>query len=149
MTKWKAWATAVLFVTCLAMIGLIANSYAARASGATARATAQDPASLDRRISTLEQRLYFIETRINRLEQQATVPVRPPATDQSRVENELMRAEIETVKGRINEIACGLMKLDERTLPAGVRESRARDSNVYRDPCRQDAQTPLRLSARP
>jgi hypothetical protein len=96
----------------------------------------------------LEQRLYFIESRIGRLEQQTTIAPRQPSTDQRSAENQLVRSEIETMKGQINEIQCGLVKLDERTLPATVRESR-RDSAILNDPCRMKPQTPLRLSTRP
>ena len=109
---------------------------------ATIHAETQDPASLDRRISMIEQRFFQLESRINRLEQvvvaQRSAQV-PSGRDQ---EVELMRQEIEGLKLRLNEIDCGLVKLDERTTPANARK--AND-----DQCRLNPNSPLRLSTRP
>ena len=109
---------------------------------ATIHAETQDPASLDRRISMIEQRFFQLESRMNRLEQvvvaQRSAQV-PSGRDQ---EVELMRQEIEGLKLRLNEIDCGLVKLDERTTPANARK--AND-----DQCRLNPSSPLRLSTRP
>ena len=145
MTKLKTWFITLLIIPGIALIGIRVSGYGPRVSAET-----QDLANLERRFSMLEQRLYFMETRINRLEQQSVVAARPTqSTDQRRQEIDLLRREIETLKGHINEIECGLVKVDERTLTASVRESRRRDNNLYKDPCRLEAETPLRLSARP
>jgi predicted RNase H-like nuclease (RuvC/YqgF family) len=113
-------------------------------------AGSQDVGSLDRRISSLEQRLYSIETSINRLEQSAIsqrAPVsQPSARDQ---EINLLRGEIQTLQLRVNEIECGLVKLDERTTVSAVRETRRSDGARTTDPCRLNPATPLRLSTRP
>lgn len=109
---------------------------------ATIHAETQDPASLDRRISMIEQRFFQLESRLNRLEQvvvaQRSAQV-PSGRDQ---EVELMRQEIEGLKLRLNEIECGLVKLDERTTPANARK--AND-----DQCRLNPSSPVRLSTRP
>jgi uncharacterized coiled-coil protein SlyX len=144
--KSKPLIAAILSIVCLPLIA-ITVSYVTRAAAETGGSASQDPQSLDRRISMLEQRLFFIESRIGRLEQQATVTVRQPSSDQSKVEIELLRNQVETMKGQINELGCGLAKLDERTLSASAREARAR--NAYRDPCRINPETPLRLTTHP
>ena len=111
---------------------------------ASINAETQDPASLDRRISLLEQRFYTLESSMNRL-QQVVVSQRsaqvPSGRDQEVV---LMRQEIEEMKLRLNEIECGLVKLDERTTPPGS-NTRKRDS----DQCRLNPNSPVRLSTRP
>jgi hypothetical protein len=111
---------------------------------ASSNAEPQDPASLDRRISMLEQRFYTIQTSINRLEQivvnQRSTPV-PTGRDP---QVELLRQEVEGVKLRLNEIECGLVKLDERTTSAGA-TTRKRDG----DPCRLNPNSPVSLSTRP
>jgi len=147
MTKLKTWLITLLIIPGVALIVMAGCGYGPSVSIATA--TTQDPATLDRRISMLEQRLYFMESRINRLEQSALAARPTPATDQRRQEIDLLRKEIETLKGHINEIECGLVKVDERTLTASLRELRRQDSNLYKDPCRLEPETPLRLSARP
>jgi hypothetical protein len=148
MTKLKMLALAFSILICCASVASLAK-YSTPASAKTVAAPSQDPQSLDRRISMLEQRLFVIESRLNRLEQQSAMSVRPPSTDQSRVENELMRNQVEILKGQISELGCGLAKLDERTLSANARQSRRVDSNAYRDPCRLNPETPLRLTAHP
>jgi hypothetical protein len=51
---------------------------------------------------------------------------------------------LEAVKGRLRELECGLVHLDERTLPASAK---ARQTEP-RDPCRLNPETPVRLSTR-
>ena len=103
----------------------------------------QDPASLDRRISLLEQRLYTIESNINRLQQYVSTQ-RPSVTAPSTSDRDLilMREELQRLSLRLGEVECGVLKLDERTTP-----SRKGSKSV--DPCRQNPDTPLRLAARP
>ena len=121
-----------LVLACIAIIAIIA----------TINAETQDPGSLDRRLSMLEQRFYRLETSMTRLEQvivsQRSTPA-PSGRDQDVL---LMRQELEGLKLRLNEIECGLVKVDERTTPANARK---RDN----DQCRLDPNSPVRLSTRP
>jgi hypothetical protein len=133
-------------------IGVMANAYASRSSFAWKGVTgSQDVGSLDRRISSLEQRLYSIEASINRLQQSAISPRRPPALQPSTRDQEiyLLREEIQKLQLRVNEIECGLVKLDERTTSPTVREARRSATASIADPCRLNPATPLRLSIRP
>ena len=150
MTILKERRIALGMILCAA-IAVMANAYPGRSSSTwKAMAGSQDVGSLDRRISSLEQRLYSIETSINRLEQSAIsqrTPVsQPSARDQ---EINLLRGEIQTLQLRVNEIECGLVKLDERTTTSAVRETRRSDGAKTTDPCRLNPATPLRLSTRP
>lgn len=108
----------------------------------------QDPSSLDRRISMLEQRFYSIESSISRL-QQYVATQRPQVSQPSPVTNDrelsLMREELQRLTLRMAEIECGLIKLDERTTPAARRNPTAKSN----DPCRLTPDTPVRLSTHP
>lgn len=112
-------------------------------------AETQDVRSLDRRMTLLEQRLYSIETSINRLEQSA-VSQRRPTVDQGARDQEIsqLRAEYQRLLLRLDEIECGLVKLDERTKASAVRDARRTVAKTT-DPCRIGPATPLRLSNRP
>ena len=128
----------VLVVVLCAVIGVMANS--SRGSSST---PVQDVSSLDRRLSLLEQRFYQIESSISRL-QQYVAAQRPPVSQPSTSDRELslMREEIQRLSLRVGEIECGLVKLDERT-------TTRRNTGKSNDPCRLNADTPVRLSARP
>jgi chromosome segregation ATPase len=120
-----------------------------RIKAGTEAARAQDTFSLERRISSLEQRLNSIELSINRLEQQSAASTRAaPSTNQREIELDLLQAQIRTLQGQLNEIGCGLAKLDERTTSASVREAQKRAGKLNTDPCRLNPETPLRLSTR-
>ena len=103
----------------------------------------QDPASLDRRISLLEQRLYTIESNINRLQQYVTTQ-RPSVTAPSTSDRDIivLREEIQRLSLRLGDVECGTLKLDERTTPSHKNSKSA-------DPCRQNPDAPLRLPTRP
>ena len=134
----------VLIVVLCALIGLMANN--SRGANATAAAENQDVSSLDRRISLLEQRFYSIESNISRLQQYIAAQrpsVSQPGTSDREVS--LIREEIQRLTLRINEVECGLSKLDERTTPAARRNPAAKSN----DPCRLNPETPVRLSTRP
>lgn len=109
---------------------------------ATINAETQDPGSLDRRISMLEQRFYRLESSMTRLEQVVVSQRSTPAPSGRDQDVLLMRQELEGLKLRMNEIECGLVKLDERTTPA---DARKRDN----DQCRLNPNSPVRLSTRP
>jgi uncharacterized coiled-coil protein SlyX len=107
---------------------------------------AQDVIGLDRRISMLEQRFHRVETSISRLEQYVTSQRSTGSSDLRDRELDHLRQEMQRMQLRLNEVECGLLKLDERTASAGNRrgpEPRASD------PCRQNPGVPLRLTSRP
>lgn len=129
----------VVFVVLCAVIGVMASI--SRGNSAT-----QDPSSLDRRISMLEQRFYSVESSISRL-QQYVAAQRPSVPQPSTSDRDLllMREEIQRLNLRMAEVECGLIKLDERTTPAARRNATGKSE----DPCRLNPDTPLRLSTHP
>ena len=131
----------VLVIVLCAVIGLVASS--SRGSSATAP---QDVSSLDRRLSLLEQRFYSIESSISRL-QTYVASQRPPVSQPITSDRDviLMREELQRLTLRVTELECGLSKLDERTTPASRRNAAGKSD----DPCRQNVDTPVRLSSRP
>ena len=130
----------LVFVVLCAVIGVMASI--SRGNSAT-----QDPGSLDRRLSMLEQRFYSIESSISRLQQYvATRPSIPqPSTSTNDRELLLMREELQRLTLRVTEIECGLIKLDERTTPAARRNPTAKSN----DPCRLNPDQAVRLSTHP
>ena len=134
----------VLVVVLCAVIGVMASI----SRGSAAAETTQDPGSLDRRLSLLEQRFYSLESSISRL-QQYVATQRPsipqPSTSANDRELSLMREELQRLTLRMAEIDCGLIKLDERTTPAARRNPTAKSN----DPCRLTPDTPVRLSTHP
>jgi hypothetical protein len=145
-----AWLSVLLIC---AAIAISVKAYTSAAANPPSAAPAsQDIHSLDRRLSTLEQRLYAIESNINRLEQQAissrnSTPVPTPALRDPEV-NRLL-SEVETLKGRVRELECGVVHLDERTLSASTKEAQRRTGGQSKDPCRVNSETPVKLSMRP
>jgi predicted RNase H-like nuclease (RuvC/YqgF family) len=131
----------MLVVVLCAVIGVMASI--SRGSSAS---EAQDVGSLDRRLSLLEQRFYSLESSISRL-QQYVAAQRPSVSQPSTSDRELllMREEIQRLSLRMNEVECGLIKLDERTT-ATARRSQTNRAN---DPCRLTPETPVRLSTHP
>ena len=129
----------VLVVLLCAVIGVMASI--SRGNNAT-----QDPSSLDRRLSLLEQRFYSLESSISRL-QQYVATQRPSVSQPSTSDRELslMREELQRLTLRMAEIDCGLIKLDERTTPAARRDPTAKSN----DPCRLNPDQPVRLSTHP
>lgn len=126
-----------------------ASRPAARAVGPEPSA-AQDVIGLERRLSLVEQRLNSIELSVNRLEQQSRLPssAPPPMRNVRDTELELLRSEVELLQRRVAEDECGLVRIDERTLAQSVREERRKNAAGRDDPCRLNADAPLRLSAR-
>lgn len=129
----------VLFVVLCAVIGVMASI--SRGNNST-----QDPGSLDRRLSLLEQRFYSVESSVSRLQQyvatqRPSVP-QPTTSDRDLI---LMREELQRLTLRMAEIDCGLIKLDERTTPVARRNPTAKSN----DPCRLNPDQSLRLSTHP
>ena len=132
----------------LVLIAILATVVVINVGRGVSGAETQDPAGLDRRISMLEQRFYRLETSINRLEQLAasqrstgsSADVRDREVDQ-------LRQEVQRLQLRLNEVECGVLKLDERT-GAGAVNRRSGDVRAA-DPCRQNPGLPLRFPSRP
>jgi hypothetical protein len=106
----------------------------------------QDLMMLDRRVSTIEQRLYSLESRLNQVEQQSRMtqrPVQPPAGDQN-AELRLLRSELEIIASRIRLIECGVVQLDERTTPERVREARKKAGQTDNS-CRFHPDNPIQF----
>lgn len=146
---------ALLIIFCAA-IAVTASAYRSRSTStwsvAAAGVETQDVTNLERRISLLEQRFYQMESSINRLEQQASLRDRSAAMAQPNprdAEITLLRSQVELLQLRLREIECGLVKLDERTTPAAVRQSRPATNTKATDPCRLNPDAPLQLSTRP
>jgi chromosome segregation ATPase len=145
MKNFRARWVALLFAG--AILGAISGGVYRNGAEARSEAQPQDTFGLERRISSLEQRFYTIELSINRLEQQSMMNSRSaPSTDRREVELDLLQNQIRTLQGQLSEIGCGLLKLDERTLSASVRQARSRNSRASTDPCRLNPETPLLLS---
>ena len=130
----------VLVLVLCVVVGTVANV----SRGKSAAEPPQDPSSLDRRISLLEQRFYQVESSISRL-QQYVAAQRPQVTQPNTSDRDviLIRDEVQRLSLRLAEVECGLLKLDERT---ATRRNNTRKSD---DPCRESVDTPVRLSARP
>jgi hypothetical protein len=115
--------------------------------GKSSTAKAQDTISLDRRISMVEQRLYGIESNIRLLQQQLEIrPRSPQPSTQRDPEVELLQRQVLTLQRQVDDLRCGVIRLDERTLPAANRNQTAPGARV--DPCRADADSPLSFSIR-
>jgi len=132
----------------MAVAILAAVIVAGLARGGDASAT-QDVSGLDRRISMLEQRFYSLESSMNRLQQVVTSQRSAGSSSSDLRDRELdqLQQEVQRLQLRLNEVECGLVKLDERTTTAGAvrRSGEARPA----DPCRQNPGSPLRLPSRP
>ena len=128
----------VLVLMLCVVVGTVANVSWGKSSAET-----QDPGTLDRRISMLEQRFYQVESSINRLQtyvaSQRTPTSQPITSDRDVL---VIRDEVQRLSLRLGEVECGLLKLDERT---ATRRSTPKSD----DPCRVNVDIPLRLSARP
>jgi hypothetical protein len=139
------WHWLVLIIAC-AGIGLWARGDSP-ASATTAEPPPQDVMSLDRRILALEQRLYPLESNVRRLEQQTASLGRPMPSQPTLRDPEIdrLRGEVELLRARIQELECGLVRVDERTLSPAMRESRRRAGGQVTDPCRANAEASVQI----
>jgi hypothetical protein len=142
----------VLVIFICAGLSLMAKNYPTNAANNSDPSGPQDVINLDRRINALEQRFYTVESRINRLEQQSlsnsrSTPIPAPSARDPEVER--LRSEVESLKGRVRELECGVVHVDERTLSVRVKEGQKRTAGQSQDPCRLNAEAPVRLSMRP
>jgi hypothetical protein len=144
----------VLAFTVLAMAGWRSDFW----SGTDLSTTvfAQQDVMLQRRIDQLEQRFYYFETRLNRLENESrypgTLPGAPSRNETEvgmlRTQLDMLRTEIDSIRSRLGEVECGLIKLDERTLTPAARQVRRQTAPDSSEPCRADPNMPIRLSVR-
>jgi hypothetical protein len=127
------------------MIGIAGGSVLALRDG-TPGSVGQDPASLDRRLTTLETRFFSIESNVRQLEQQMSIGMRAqPMNRSSDPQVEALQSQVQTLQLEIDQLRCGLLKLDERTRPSSGRASNGRQSGQV-DPCRSNPDAPLLLS---
>jgi len=104
----------------------------------------QDAIRLENRLSQVEQRLYALESNMRTVEQQSRSSLGSRGVGAEEVS--LLSSQVQLLQNRLMEADCGLMKLDERTLPPDVRNARRRAATAAGDPCRTNVDTPLRLS---
>ncbi|HXG95356.1 MAG TPA: hypothetical protein VNN73_23690 [Blastocatellia bacterium] len=144
----RKWHWALTIMICAGM-GIAVKAYMIESPAESEPRAAQDVVTLDRRISSLEQRLYLIESNISRLEQQMLLSRSAPTQSVRDPEITLLRSEVEALKARARELECGLVHLDERTLSASAKEARRRAGVQSKDPCRLNSDAPVQLSTRP
>jgi hypothetical protein len=144
---------ATLGIYCLSAMVLIGASVLAAQSQARGETNVQPQnlIRLESRISQLEQRLYSFEVNVRSLEQQVRLSTNAPDPTRAAPTSEMsaLRTEVEGLRQNLQEIACGLLRIDERTLSATAREARRKTTTDAGDPCRLESGNPLRLSVRP
>ncbi|HYE71694.1 MAG TPA: hypothetical protein VEF04_00125 [Blastocatellia bacterium] len=108
-------------------------------------ATPQDLLTLDRRVNVMEQRLYSIESRLNQIERLSITSQRSATPAQSNTDTDaaILRSEIEILTNRLRLIECGVIRLDQRTLPAQAREALRKSGGQASDSCRMNTDDPL------
>ncbi|MEP6787670.1 MAG: hypothetical protein ABJB40_04520 [Acidobacteriota bacterium] len=116
----------------------------------TVFAQQQDP-FLSRRVDQIENRFYSLESRLNRVEQEASRPrsATPSLLNTNDSDIQYLRSQIDSLRLRVGETECALLRLDERTLTVAARQSRVKAGPKESDKCRVDTAAPLQLSARP
>lgn len=116
----------------------------------TVSAQQTDP-FLSRRVDQLEQRLYQIESKIDRVEQEVRRPAvtSPSITGGNDADIRYLRSELESMRTRLGEAECGLLRVDERTLTAAAKAARKRAVVGGTENCRLNNGAAIELSARP
>jgi hypothetical protein len=147
----RAYTSRWLFVLTLLAAAAASNAgWPGSPPGEAATPAPQDVIRLESRLGRVEQRLYTIESSIRGLEQQSRVSAAAPGAPVARAtEVGLLRSEVDALRGRLAEVECGLARVDERTLTPAAREERRKSPAGAADPCRLDAEAPVRLTARP
>lgn len=129
-----------------ALVGFLVLGFTIAAVREHAAPPPQDAIRLESRINQLEQRLYTMEAGIRMLEQQS----RAGSVTSRTVRPEdlaALQAEMQSLQLRLADYECAIAKLDERTLTPAARASRLR-SGPRTEPCRLNADTPVRLPER-
>jgi|SRR3954469_5605738 hypothetical protein len=135
----------LLYLVAIAALAL--GIYNAFGGGHLPKASAQiGDAYLSRRVDQVEQRFYQLESRLNRLESESmrSSVSAVPAHSQNDIEMQYLRTQTEGLRSRVGELECGVLRLDERTLPATRRMAKKST-----EPCRKDPEAVVQLSARP
>jgi hypothetical protein len=102
--------------------------------------------SVDRRVTTLEQRIYTLDSSMSQLQQQIMMLNRTASQPAGASgEAQQLRLELDLLRSRLSQIECAMAKLDERTLVAGKPKGRT----AVKDPCRLDPQTPIEIPGHP
>ena len=146
-SRQKIWAAVRNIAALVGLAMLVYNGLAGIfGSSGAATAHAQNDPFLSRRVDMLEQRLYSIESRLNSVSTLVQPPIvsSMPSTTQNDVN--FLRTQVDGMRIRLGEVECGLLKVDERTLPAAQRRSRTGSSS---DRCRENYGLPVMLSSRP
>ena len=106
---------------------------------------------LSRRIDQLEQRFYQLESKIDRVEQESRRPAvaSPSIAGGNDTEIRLLRSELDSMRIRLGEAECSLLRVDERTLTAAARASRKKAMFGGTENCRVNPGAVVELSARP
>ncbi len=135
----------ILLVGVLAAIALIVTLRTTATTGARSELDQQQEVMrLDTRITQLEQRLFSLENTLRTLDQQTRLSATSPR-NVSQDELSRLSSDLEALQRRTKENECGLAKLDERTLTPQKRVERKKSGAADTDPCRLNADTPLRL----
>lgn len=146
----SSWWPLILVLAVLVAIYTGRPTVSAGKSSTAAAVPPQDVTRIESRLSQLEQRFYSIETSIRGLEQQSRLS--DVRTERATRDPEvgLLRADVEALRRRLAEIECGVVKMDERTLTPAAKEARQKSvAGGAGDPCRLNAEAPLRLPTRP
>lgn len=141
-------AISVVAIGIYAGLGAIFGERAVRE--VSAQVVQQDP-FLSRRIDQIDQRIYSIENRLNRLESapRPTGVTSPTITGSNEAEIRMLQADVSSMRIRLGEAECGLLKLDERTLSNAARAARKKSIVGGTENCRLERDVPIALSARP
>ena len=106
----------------------------------------QDIMSVDRRVTTLEQHMYTLDSNLNQIQQQIMMLNRTSSQPTgSSTEVQQLRLELDLLRSQMTQVECALAKLDERTITTGKPKVRA----GVKDPCRLDPQTPIEITGHP
>jgi hypothetical protein len=133
----------------VAAAALAMSLYAVFAGHSVPGASAQNDMYLARRIDQVEQRFYSLESRLNRLEMGSSPSiVSPQVRNTNEVDLQFLRTHVDSLRTRVGELECGVLRLDEMTMSSGSRTSR-RQTGRNAEPCRQDPARAVELSARP
>lgn len=143
----SSWSAVLVLVSAFAVAGTYAGVKAVDRSEAAA--PSQDTIRIESRLSQLEQRIYSIETSIRGLQQQSRLADVNAGRAARDPEVGLLRSEMDTLRRQLAEVECGLARVDERTLTVAARAARRKTEAGAGDPCRLNADAPLRLSTNP
>ena len=129
-------------VGCFGLVGMFGER--------TASAQQTDP-FLSRRIDQLENRLYQLESKIDRVDQEARRPgvSSPSITGGNDTEIRLLRSEFDNMRLRLGEAECALLRVDERTLTPAVRAARKKAAVGGTGHCRVNPGAAIETPARP